>query len=615
MKVFKIALAGTGIGIIVLALGYLIGNFEKVKKAVMSFIPGLEILGDIFSGLVNWVTDFVGATSDASRALDKLEADAQENLKRDELAYEANSDLYDEFTNRKKKAALDYRNKIGELNRDEKLSVEQKEQAIADAHARMLRDIEQADKDSAAQLTKFLDGYRKRDEDATAKTNREKIDLAEKRALEELEIDENYEIKSAAIKEFYANERDRDAAKEAKERQDKADQDRKKANEEAKKRRDDIKKILEDYDKKEIDALADTNLKKINIEQERAIKELEILGATRKQKERINKYYDDLRKKEEEKQVEELKQVAKGKELAQKNLQLNQKQWEADNEIDPLVKLKKEREIIKEQAAMEFAKLQEDIKNAKLFSKERADAEAQYAMAKQNLQQAQSENDNQQKKILADNAAAAAEKEKEKADKKKKDDEELAKNKMDLAFVTSSYLSDLMRKDSDKKDERTDEEKEEDRSVAQNRLNVAGNTAKMLLEMGGKGAELAKGMAVSQAIQDTYKGATAAYASMAEIPIVGPALGAAAAGVAVASGLMNVKKILATKPVEKSAPGGAGAGGGAAAPAFNLVQGTGTNQIAEAIGGQNTPIQAYVVSSNVTSAQSLDRNIVEQSTL
>lgn len=56
-------------------------------------------------------------------------------------------------------------------------------------------------------------------------------------------------------------------------------------------------------------------------------------------------------------------------------------------------------------------------------------------------------------------------------------------------------------------------------------------------------------------------------------------------------------------------------GGGASAPSFNLVQGTGTNQIAETLQEQREPLQAYVVSSDVTSAQSLDRNIVDNATL
>ena len=52
------------------------------------------------------------------------------------------------------------------------------------------------------------------------------------------------------------------------------------------------------------------------------------------------------------------------------------------------------------------------------------------------------------------------------------------------------------------------------------------------------------------------------------------------------------------------------------APSFNLVGQGGTNQLAEAIGSQSQqPVRAYVVSGDVTTAQSLDRNIVESASL
>ena len=70
------------------------------------------------------------------------------------------------------------------------------------------------------------------------------------------------------------------------------------------------------------------------------------------------------------------------------------------------------------------------------------------------------------------------------------------------------------------------------------------------------------------------------------------------------------------------ASGGSSSGGGgnlappvAAAPSFNLVQGTGTNQISDSLSRQDNPIKAFVVSSDVSNAQSLDRNIVENSSL
>ena len=51
-------------------------------------------------------------------------------------------------------------------------------------------------------------------------------------------------------------------------------------------------------------------------------------------------------------------------------------------------------------------------------------------------------------------------------------------------------------------------------------------------------------------------------------------------------------------------------------PAFNIVGASGTNQLAEAIGGQTQePIQAFVVASEVTNAQALERNTIEGATI
>ena len=51
-------------------------------------------------------------------------------------------------------------------------------------------------------------------------------------------------------------------------------------------------------------------------------------------------------------------------------------------------------------------------------------------------------------------------------------------------------------------------------------------------------------------------------------------------------------------------------------PAFNIVGSSGANQLADAIGGQSQqPIQAYVVSGEVTTAQELDRNIINDASI
>jgi len=56
-------------------------------------------------------------------------------------------------------------------------------------------------------------------------------------------------------------------------------------------------------------------------------------------------------------------------------------------------------------------------------------------------------------------------------------------------------------------------------------------------------------------------------------------------------------------------------GAAPSAPSFNLVQGTGTNQIAEGLNQQEPIAKAYVVSSDVSTSQELDRKIVEGASL
>lgn len=70
-----------------------------------------------------------------------------------------------------------------------------------------------------------------------------------------------------------------------------------------------------------------------------------------------------------------------------------------------------------------------------------------------------------------------------------------------------------------------------------------GDTTSALKTALGEGNALYKAAAITQTIIETYKGATAAYASLSTIPIVGPALGVAAAAAVTAAGLANVAKI------------------------------------------------------------------------
>lgn len=70
-----------------------------------------------------------------------------------------------------------------------------------------------------------------------------------------------------------------------------------------------------------------------------------------------------------------------------------------------------------------------------------------------------------------------------------------------------------------------------------------GNLAQLQKSGNKKMAAVGKAAAIAQAMISTYQSATSAYAAMASIPYVGPALGAAAAAAAIAAGLANVQQI------------------------------------------------------------------------
>ena len=101
----------------------------------------------------------------------------------------------------------------------------------------------------------------------------------------------------------------------------------------------------------------------------------------------------------------------------------------------------------------------------------------------------------------------------------------------------------------------------------------------------------------------------------ANIPLI---IGYAAQAVGIISaikGAVSASK-QATKGLGTSVPAPSIPTEASAPPAFNVVGASATNQLASAIGGQSQqPIQAYVVANDVTTGQSLDRNIVDGASL
>jgi len=186
-------------------------------------------------------------------------------------------------------------------------------------------------------------------------------------------------------------------------------------------------------------------------------------------------------------------------------------------------------------------------------------------------------------------------------------DEEIAARKL----AKQSYV--------DLEEEKTNEVNEYERQQTKfkekeekTKLAIANQVGQAIIGIAGEGSAVGKAVAVAMAIMNTKEAITAALGAKP----YGPWNIAQAVAVG-AFGMQQVKEIMATKlPV-----GGDGGGGGAAsvsvaAPDFNVVgQGAGS-QLAGVVGSRfGEPIKAYVLSSDVSSAQELDRKIDSTATI
>lgn len=156
-----------------------------------------------------------------------------------------------------------------------------------------------------------------------------------------------------------------------------------------------------------------------------------------------------------------------------------------------------------------------------------------------------------------------------------------------------------------------------------------------IVSLGGKKMEkVGKALAIADVVRTSVKSisetvsstgvanakAVAASPLTSGMPFVAinSAKAALSIGSTVASAAKSIQQIKGdAKSVSGGgAPSGGGGGSAPAPPTFNVVGAAGTNQLAEAVAGQEQqPVQAYVVANDVTTAQSLENNIVEGATL
>lgn len=208
---------------------------------------------------------------------------------------------------------------------------------------------------------------------------------------------------------------------------------------------------------------------------------------------------------------------------------------------------------------------------------------------------------------------------KDRKDKKKKDED-------DAADLRNKTIADDLAEQA-----RIDKEAAE---YKENEYQEGYANLQTIVSAGGKKlAKVGKALAIADIARTSFKsisatvsdtGAANAAATLASpltsgMPFV--AINTAKAALSIGATLASAKKSISaitsnSKNPSGSSPSGGGGGGGAQPPAFNVVGASGADQLADAIGGQSQrPSRAYVVSNDVTTAQELDRNIIEGSSI
>jgi hypothetical protein len=244
-------------------------------------------------------------------------------------------------------------------------------------------------------------------------------------------------------------------------------------------------------------------------------------------------------------------------------------------------KLEKLIEIANKERELQLNRLQEQIDIHKEGTAARLDAEIAYNEQKQalDIQLEQYENQLSAKRI---------ETQKETNAKIKADDEKLRAAQINMAQTGLSIIADLAQEFGQKNE-----------------------------ESARRAFKVQKAANLASAIISTYTAVNAALTAGGNPAKLATGAQFIEASVALATGLASVAKIAKTK-FETTAPdstdvgGGGGGGGSVMSPNFNVVGSSGMNQLAQI---QQQPIQAYVVSGEVTSAQALDRNRIKNATL
>ena len=563
-KVLKGAIVATGIGALVVLLGEVINNFDAISDWIKKSPLGALAKG--VGDLVTQFTDFIGVTSEAERNLNKLSVAnkrANEDIENRIKVLKAQGGSEDEIYKLGQKRV---ENELSTLR--ESLKTKGK---LTEDEAKQFRDLK------TEQLVLTAD-YNKKTSDAAAKSAEEakkKRDEASKQAIEDKKTADKMLIDLQNEKALAEITSEDDKAKKQAEIN--------------------LNARIAEIDALKVDVKTKNELKKATEE----AYQLEVKEIDDKIKE---KRAENDKKFEEELQTTLSEaRIAKFKEGKEKEVAALDEALVADTK-----KVLENADYTEEQKGLMVAALREK------YGAEVAEIDAKYVKEADDKEQARLDSI-----VNNENLSYAA--------RKQGVDDALALNKKLFAEGKIDSVA-YTKTEKELADERVEIGKKEAAARAENAQKISA-TLKNAAKAIGEHTVAGKAAAIAAVTIDTYMSATAAFKSLAGIPVVGPVLGAVAAAAAIVAGLKNVKAILAVKtpevPAGSSEPGfvdipspGAPAtggampslgGGGGAAPSLG-----GGGGGANGGGGGNNAIRAYVVESDISGTQRRVQQIENQ---
>ena len=558
-KMMGTALKAAGIGLALAAFGLLKQLFEENQKVVDTFNIAFESLAIAFNDFFNYISKNVETISGFFK---KLFDDPLESVKA------LGNAIKDNIIERVK-SALEVFGYLGKAMQklfagDFKGAIDEVKNAgteFVDVLTGVDDSVEKATEIISDGVDALVDYTKSTVEAATANVELKK--QAELAAVANQGLIEKYDLQAESLRQIRDDER-------------KSIAERKKAN-------DELALVLDQQEKAMLSnaqislraAQAELKKDKNNIEFKKAVMEAENeLAAVRAQVAgfRSEQQSNDLALSKEELEMNNSKLESEN------NLAIERKRFNAEQIQDEKERLLELQKIDAEEQEIETARLQAVIDNANAGTQAKIDAEIALNEFKEESRQQNLTRD----KEIAD-LTLSAEEQTKKTRQENLDAFEIAAATTMNALIAINELTQAFAKENEASQK--------------------------------KAFKVNKAIGIANAIINTSVGVSKALASAP------PPLNFINAAIVTASGVAAVKNIQKTQfnsssfdTTSPSTSTGGAATSPTQPPSFNVVGQSGFNQVAGAL-GQQQPVQAYVVAGNVTTAQQLQNNTIQQATL